>query len=149
MEISLETKVAVVSLKPEVPLNAAQLRKAVEEADFSTRDIRAEIRGEVAPNVKGKTAGLAEFVLHVQGVEQSFLLVPGTVMTPPSEPTSRPSAKRDPAPDLLPELIDVLAQGMTQLTITGQIVEAADRPLALSVEAFETRAKIMEEKTAP
>ena len=149
MEVSLEAKTAAVSLKPGVPLNAAQLRKAVADADFATRDIRAEIRGKVAPNVEKETAELAKLMLRVPGVEQSFLLVPRTALVPTSQPTSQPDKKKEPPPDLLPELIEVVAQGTTQLTITGQIVEAADRPVALSVEAFEPTAEIVEEKTAP
>ncbi len=149
MEVSLEAKTAAVSLKPGVPLNAAQLRKAVADADFPTRDIRAEIRGKVAPNLEKETAGLAEWVLRVPGVEQSFLLVPRTAPAPTSQPTSQPGAKKEPPPDLLPELIEVVAQGTTLLTMTGQIVEAADQPVALSVEAFETTAETVEEKTAP
>ena len=106
----------------------------MKDADFPTRQIRAEITGEVEVNSDKETAQIADLVLNVTEVDQSFLLVEGLAAT---TSTSPPAAKVEPLPDRLAELRTLVADGTTRLTVTGEVKEREGPPLGLTVETFE------------
>ena len=141
--VSLDKKVATITLEPGTPVDPARLRKAVKDADFPTRDIRAEVTGEVSlreavANVEGETAAVPELILEVPNLELPFVLTSQPVSAPTSQPTSQPTAGVESPADRLDELKAAVAAGGRRFTIIGQVHERDKNRLGLSVESFET-----------
>ncbi len=141
--VSLDKKVATITLEPGTPVDPARLRKAVKDADFPTRDIRAEVTGEVSlrevvANVEGETAAVPELILKAPDLDMPFVLMSQPVSAPTSQPTSQPTAGVESPADRLAELETAVAAGKRRFTIIGQVHERDKSPLGLSVESFET-----------
>ena len=141
--VSLDKKVATITLEPGTPVDPARLRKAVKDADFPTRDIRAEVTGEVSlreavANVEGETAAVPDLILEVPNLELPFVLTSQPVSAPTSQPTSQPTAGVESPAERLAELKAAVAEGKRRFTIIGQVHERDKNTLELSVESFET-----------
>ncbi len=106
----------------------------MKDADFPTRQIRAEITGEVEVHRDKETTQIADLVLKVAGLKQSFLLIDELAG---STSTSPPAAREEPLPNRLAELRTAVAEGTTRLTVTGEVRERESSPLGLTVETFE------------
>jgi len=140
--VSLDEKVATITLEPGTPLDPARLRKAVKDADFPTRDIRAEITGEVSlgeavANAEGETAAVPDLVLWVPNLELPFVLMHQPESAPTSQPTSQPTAKIDSPADRFAELKEAVADGKGRFTIIGQVSVRDEVSVGFSVESFE------------